>query len=511
MRIFKKTTLISLTGLALILTFRIGLQYALFQNGFWALTADEFSRTVLAVRWQQNPYWAMQGAWLPVHMYFFGLLFRIAPEYLYLPRIVTAIFGLTAIVWVYLYTQALFQSHKTAWIAAFLFSMAPAGIWLSSTPLTEMYYLTLIIGVLYHTVSYNLSRKPGYLYIASILMGLANGLRFEGWLFAGVFCIFVLWDEISQFKKSRRMNWSIAPALFIPWIFPFTWAIGSYLQYGNPFYFYNEIREYKVMNYGIRGSFLNYLSPVLQSDPVAGLLGIPAYIYALRNIKAKNRTIWFYLAIVLIPFVTFLVLHGGQIEPNANYIRYLAPLLLLFYPLIGFALVHVVGRIRAPIVSFGLLVVVCGLLAWVQIPLIYQVKNDPVVNGLRVGQQIASLRRAAASTDAEQPILLEMVYWEYLAVKVSANDIQNIYLDRVPDYLRKSTDSFLRSDFQGTMKCAAERKIHWFVLKSPELQEILEQELSIQAQDSLDGYRFYQITDSILQKYENSSCLISLQ
>ncbi|HZG67217.1 MAG TPA: hypothetical protein VEZ12_10765, partial [Herpetosiphonaceae bacterium] len=76
-------------------------------------------------------------------------------------------------------------------------------------------------------------------------------------------------------------------------------------------------------------------------DPFLSVALIPSLLGYVVLYRRATSPYW-YLVLTLIPLAIFGVLHGGQVEPPGNYLRYLAPFLLVFYPVVAFCCVAIV-------------------------------------------------------------------------------------------------------------------------------------------------------------------------
>lgn len=187
-----------------ILVVRLFIHFALYHAGFISLTADEFGRTIVAAEWVKHPTWEWKGAWLPFHRPLIGLFLKLHWELLWTPRIVTIIFGLLSIVFMFLLTKKLFDSYVVGLISAGLLSVNPLHVWLSSVPLTEMVSLTLVLIGVWAFVGYMIDAKAKYLLVAGIMLGFASGFRIESWFFSAILSLFLLINNIVIGKFTNR-------------------------------------------------------------------------------------------------------------------------------------------------------------------------------------------------------------------------------------------------------------------------------------------------------------------
>lgn len=120
--------------------------------------------------------------------------------------------------------------------------------------------------------------------------------------------------------------------------------------------------------------------------------------------------------------------------------------------------------------------------------------NDAASNGLAVGSKIQEVRSEEPG-DAERPVIIELSYWEYLAIHVGSNDITRIYYDRQPDYEQRSSQSLLITDLDAFQACLITHKPSYIILKTQELKNILMEEFQVRPTLSINGYDFFNASD----------------
>jgi len=334
----KATEQIYLLGIILLLIARLGLQVLLYRSGFRALTADEFGRMVLAAKWAQGPHMVWHGVWLPFHMYMFGTLLWLKWDLLHVPRAIVVLLGLISIVLMYQLASKLFESRKIGLVSAILLAVNPVHTWLSSTPLTEMLNTSLVLAFILNITQYLRSKKQLCLYVSAFMLALANGVRYESWMYSIVFSLYLIGDGVLQFwRKNPNIKQSLTfiATAFVPWMFPVAWIFGNYIETGDPLYFATETELYKLTQYGANSSYNSYLQTFLKIDPYATVLSVVGLVACLLSHRKSSAVKW-YVAIAFIPFFLFAYLHEGQIEPLGNYLRYLAPFIFITYPAVAF-------------------------------------------------------------------------------------------------------------------------------------------------------------------------------
>jgi len=277
--------------LASLILIRLILHALLYHHGFESLTADEFGRTILAARWAQHPYNLLSGPWLPFSIYLHGLALMFVWELLWVPRVLTIITGILSIIVFYDLNVALFEEPKIGRIGAFLLTLNPVHIWLSSTPLTEGPYTLLVFCFLYSSILYLKTENRKYLYLSIFWLTIANGFRFEAWIVSMIFTLLMGIFVAKNFRGKKLTDILKDFAIItIPWIFPLIWIVANYINTHDPLATFNLIKSYKRAWYFGEGGLKQYVNAFLTNDPFLTTL-FP--IGAILGFKwCKNRLVF---------------------------------------------------------------------------------------------------------------------------------------------------------------------------------------------------------------------------
>lgn len=488
-------------GLLLLLLIRLGEQGLLYHSGFTALTADDFGRTIAAANWARHPAIIWQGLWLPYHYYLIGSALRLVWELTMVPRMLTILLGAVSIVLMYRLAFQLYERRIVGLVAALLLTVNPAHLWLSSAPLTEIPYTVCILGCLLTFVGYLKTERFRYLFLSAVCLLLANGFRFEGWMVSIVFSIYLVVLAILAYlhkQATLRHTGLLLIAAVIPWLLPVSWILGEYAATRSWWALITVQSVYKTVWYGANSDIGYYWKTFLQIDPFAFILALPALGICIFQTKRK-QPVFGYATLCLAPFVIFMLLHRGQSEPQGNYLRYLAPFLFVLYPAVAFLIYFLVKKIlhnqRWFSVFMGILVI---LIAVYQTSAAFAYSTDPAGYGLAVGRHIRELRQGNLTLQ-NAPVLIELSYWQYLAIHVGANDITSILYDRPLDIGSRNEQSLIQEDLTAVRRCIAQDKIGLIVVKTPELKQILENDLTLSPGEVINGYTFYIIPERLYE------------
>ena len=489
--------------LVLFLCMRVVLQALIYRAGFKSITADEFGRIVLASQWAENPHPIWGGGWLPFGEYLFGIALKLKWELLWIPRLITILFGLASIIFMYLFSLSIFNDHRVAIASTVWMGLNPIHVQLSSVPLTEMLYGALVVGMAWYFSRYLSSQKVTHLISAAILMAIANGFRFEAWLFSIVLIIFLFWEFFPILKSDVNLSMGLtltgSASLIIA--FPVAWMIASYYQSGNFFSSLDFVRVYKATWQAAGTDFLAYARTILSSDPFLAILA-PFGIGYLTIKKEKSKDKIWYIALATIPFILFISLHRGQIEPHGIMFRYMGLFTFFLYPAAAFLSIKLIHRFSDSEILIKWMII--GLVLVIGV---FQVNNnfrliinDLSATGLNVGQKIRYLRESNP-TISQRPVMVELSYWEYLAIQVGANDINEVIYDRPIDLQNHQNESWISTDFEAFLGCLATNNVSYVIVKSPSLKQIIEQRFEYPSSTSVNDYAFFPVLESTIEDY----------
>ncbi|MCB0076370.1 MAG: hypothetical protein KDD73_03030 [Anaerolineales bacterium] len=110
---------------------------------------------------------------------------------------------------------------------------------------------------------------------------------------------------------------------------------------------------------------------------------------------------------------------------------------------------------------------------------------------MAVGQTIRQLR-AASQAGTQRPVVVERAYWDYLAVIVGTNDIDQIIFDREVTAARDAP-SLMLADPTAFAICLSRYEVSYVIVRDAELQNALESELALRPTQSVNDYVFYPV------------------
>ncbi|MEW6269257.1 MAG: glycosyltransferase family 39 protein [Thermodesulfobacteriota bacterium] len=497
--------MVPLALLALV-ALRVGLQLVLHESGFRSLTADEFARVVVAARWAETGEPIGPGPWPPLQFYVLGTALQLHWDLLVTPRVVSSVVGLAAIGLVWAIGTRL-GGRAAGLLAAFGLAIQPSHVWLSSTPLSEGFYATWWLAAVLATMRFHAGRRPAWLLLAAAAVAAASATRLEGWVVAVLFCAYCA-RQIGLAEDSRRRA-AYAAALLLAAAFPVLWVLSDFVAHGSAFSFLRDIESYKAA-FEKRGSAQPagpwiWLEVARTIDP---FLLPAALVGAVTLARRRSPELAPYALLACAPLPIFLVLHAGHLDPWVNHVRYLSPFLWLLLALAGCGAAAVLralapqARRRAALLAIGLAVV--G--AW-QARQTLSVRNDPSVAGIAAGRELARLRGAS---DAD--VLVEVGYYDYLAIHAGAGDVRRIVYDRTLDHARLAAmyDALhagwpeawggacgglpaARLEGEWLARCLRARDVAFVVAHTAQTRVRLERQLGLVPVREIGGYAIYEV------------------
>lgn len=483
----QRTVLITL---GLIIIGRLCLHLILDQLGLVSLTADEFGRLNVAARWAQQPTLIWSGFWLPLHTYLTGGIAWLGADWWNSSRLITIVLGLVSIALMYQLGQQVTQDYRVALLGAGLLALNPVHIWLTAVPLTEIWAFAILLVFLVGFLRYLRERRASDLWLAAGALLVANSLRYEAWMWSVLFSGAVGLHALRAKGLDAPQRLSLLAAGVLPWVVPIVWVIGNAWQTGDPFYFYTYTKAYERTWHGATQDMIGYLMLVSRSDPLLMVLSAAAFVYLAWSQRQSEVVRWF-LIVASVPLILFIAIQGGLRLTEGQMYRRIALLVWQLYPLVAFALAHGIRWLvqrRPQLEPWVLGLVLVGISAF-QLNTAFAFTNDPAAKGLAVGRRLVEVQRNLGAP-SEARILVERIYWEYVAIQVGANDVSGLVFDRPVEDTR-SSPSWLLLDTPVVQQCLQALHIKVIVVKSAELQAIVTQDLGATVMEEINGYQLY--------------------
>ena len=339
-------------------------------------------------------------------------------------------------------------------------------------------------------MSYIQDSKKWALGISAISLGLATGVRFESWFLALIFFVLLAVHGIRGFvgKGSVRSAIAVLALGAVPCVFPVVWLLGNYVYSGDPLFSLHWTVAYKTKY----TEHIGYVNMLMDIAPITIPLEVLGIVFLV--VKREWARLWPYLLFVLGPLLMLIVVFpGGQGTP-ANPTRYMVIYPSLLTPYAAYLLVEPHTRARRwwpSLERLGLLFAVAIVVVNARQALHYP--NGTYRDALAAGRALRHIGAGTSTADSPKT-LLEVVYWDYLAVQVGSNDSPNIVLDRPVEIAgNRDSPSILLDEIVDVTRYLQEQDIAYAVVKSGELRMVLEQRLGAARLITVGQYIIYSL------------------
>lgn len=225
-------------------------------TGFRAISDDDFSRVVIAMRFAESPSLDPSGtSWLPLPFWLTGAAMTLFGSSLEVARAVAFLEGILGTLIIWQAARYLGLSRLEAWLGAAFASLFPYAAWLGVATVPE--YLTaalMLFGVA--TAS---SRAEGRRLLGAGALALAALCRYEAWFVLSAFVLLNLYDAVRS--RAPRL---VLPALLAS-LTPAAWLLHGHLDHGSATFFLSRVAAYREAVGGSKGSVWGELAsyPIL--------------------------------------------------------------------------------------------------------------------------------------------------------------------------------------------------------------------------------------------------------
>ena len=329
------------------------LQLGLYFIGYSAFGADDFGRPLSADYWLYyrrldlgwEGWLGLGGSgWLPFSDYLFGIALTLKRDLFLTPKVVNLALSGLAVVMVYLLARELF-GRRTGLFAAFLFAFQPWQVWLGVSGMTsDLPSILLITCFATFLFRWLQTDEPRALLAAAGSLAVANGFRYENWLFALVFSLYIVYVAVLRWRQGRlSLRWLTVAVCGFTMMnsFPVIWMAASYYVFGDWLPALHKTNAFMV---GVMSSSQPPRSHSTMSIPLIAAGSFPfelAFAGAgilTSLILEKRKFHRLYLAGWAATFSLYAALFGGQLQAYLVISRYLLPFLIFLLPYAGFVL-----------------------------------------------------------------------------------------------------------------------------------------------------------------------------
>jgi 4-amino-4-deoxy-L-arabinose transferase-like glycosyltransferase len=329
---------------------------------------DTVTRALMGARWLDKPFYIYAGnpiTWSfgPLNCYINALAIYLSNNPDLGPRLCSAIFGLLTILPLFGIAREIF-GRKAALYSAVAFPFFSLYINLSVSGNSESLSGFLFLSSVFFAVRFSSTLRLSYVLLSGLAMALASATRYEIWLFIPAIALFLFRNYI--FDKNRRRLIGCFYFLFLATIFPLSWAIGNYVQYGNYLAFIpREDRDPVQIIHGSNLLFdflyrLAYLPAVLflSLSPPVFLISTRALISSIKN-KSARFVLWLTAIYIVYYLMAFVIMRTSILA--ARHLNLLGLFLLIFF---GAGFIRLQKRVQpAKRVFLYIAILICMIVA----------------------------------------------------------------------------------------------------------------------------------------------------
>ena len=448
-----RCSIIYLIGLNLV---RAAVQIYLFQQGFISVAADEFARGILAAKWAQAPtidiLVDIKGTWLPFEKYLNGLALLIWPDEIITPRVTVFVASVILVVVIFYLANYIFASQTAAIASTLFISFQPWFVWMSGTPMLEMYYFVLFFAGLLLLLIWLKEQRRGYWLWAGLCFLLSSGFHVQSWTLINLVNLLTL-PTLFKFLRQREREkvLKLIGFYFLSNGLIIAFSVIEFLYTGEIFAFLAKHTSYSKWYYDgynvpVLDKFLYYPRLVWRNANMAIWAGLIIGLLFLARAKARKWAV-FPLLLALAGLLLNSVMNIFSGPPSAAPDRYSLFHIIILSLYVGYGLASLVtfnmgslpkfGRYAARLVA--LLVLAYGL--WWGVERIPNYPKGMLPDTVDVGKSVNALL-----TTNPGSFMVELRYWDFLSVELAASHFDDVVYDRVRDTRNRDLPSIFAQD-----------------------------------------------------------------
>lgn len=448
----RRCGIVYLLGLNLV---RAAVQIYLFQRGFISVAADEFARGILAAKWAKAPTINLsadiQGTWLPFEKYLNGAALLVWPDEIITPRVTVFIASCLLVVIIYGLASFLFASKTTAVASTLFISFQPWFVWMSGTPMLEMYYFALFFAGLLLLLIWLKEQRRGYWFWAGLCFMLSSGFHVQSWTLLDLVNLLTLPALFKYLRQRDQANvLKLIGFYFLSNGLIIAFSLFEFLFTGEMFAFLAKHTSYSKWYYDgynvpALDKFLYYPRLVWHNANTAVWAGLALGLLFWVRLEARRWAI-FPLLLSLAGLLLNSVMNIFSGPPSAAPDRYALFHIIILSLYVGFGAASLLmlksdwpryGRYAAGLTA--LLLLAYGL--WWGGSRLPDYPQGMSLDSVNVGQTVDTLL-----AENPGPFMIELRYWDFLAVELTANHFEDVVYDRVRDTLNRDLPSIFAQD-----------------------------------------------------------------
>ncbi len=480
LRILKEEPYRNILYLVSLILVRAGIQIALYQQGFISVAADEFARGIRAAKWAENPQidvlTDVQGVWLPFEKYVNGLLLMVWPDVILAPRVTVFIASCLLLVSIYLLTYYLFNNFATAVLSSLFITFQPWYVWLSGTPMLEMYYFACFFAGLLFIIIWLKEFRRRYWFWAGVCFLLASGFHVQSWTLINLVNLLTLPYFYRFIRQREYLNLTkliVYYALSNGVIISFT--LIEFFHTGTVFAFLANHTSYSKWYYNgydvpIWQKLSYYSKIVVRNSSVIVWLCLFIALIFLGKDKERGWKL-FPLLLAVLALLLNSVMNAFSGPPSAAPGRYslFYVLTLSFYVGYGtYRLFTLPCKQVRQLIRYFPVVIAVFLFSYGLWWGAYRIPDYPQgmpLDAVEVGESLNVMLN-----DAPGIYMVELRYWEFLAVDLTSRHYDEIIFDREKNLRDRNTPSVFLQESADVCESLSIQDLRYVVLKDESLK-----------------------------------------
>jgi hypothetical protein len=447
----------------------------------------------------------VKGIWLPLEKYLNGSLLLLWPDAIWAPRATTFVASFVLLIVLFILVNHLFESYPTAVLATTFVAFQPWYVWLSGTPMLEMYYLLCFFSGLTLLVIWLRRAYRQYWFWAGCCFALASGFHVQSWTFINIVNLFTVPHlvqsiRLGDLKRAARLVglYAISNSLIA------FFSIVEFTSTGEVFAFLGRHTTYSIHFYGgydvsLWEKFVFYPQLILDNLHVAaGILFLIAIIVLVRN--RAGRWLFWPLSIGVLALVLNNIMNILSVPPTAAPGRYSLFYLILLSPYVAYGAVQlfITGRGRSSqayryILRILPITLFCYSIAWG----IVRLQNFPQgmsLEAILTGERLKRLINQNADRSFHH--MIELKYWDFLGVQLAAENYDSISFDRAYDPINRNSPSLFVRGNDDVYAALKSQNIQYIALYNPDLIAKAQQMTFLQSHSQVGNWVIYQFVPS---------------
>lgn len=489
----RPTRIATLAILCLALGIAAGMAYWLFHGlHFYAISADEASRVLLADRWRRAPRLIVH-AWPPLPQILIGIGLWLHLDMFLTPRLVTMLAGLAAVPALGWLAHELFRDRPTSMLTMLLAAVFPQRVLLSSVPLAEIYTgLFVVIGCA-GLARYLRMGGIGWLAAAGLGFALGGACRYEAWIFAAGAGFLLVYLRLRHEPGVRIGHLTVFAAVVS--IFPLWWMYAWKREFGGYLRFLTIVKSEYEFLFGVnalelftRSASWQFLTENIQSLNIVGLLGLWC---AARESSLVRR-------LLFPPALAFLLMSISSALgalPSHNFWRLSWPWTYMLIPFTARVPLMVTTWLSSrPRLSsrfaMGAGVCITGGLFLAFAMQALQRGHESTMDEQQRDAAAFLARMLDDPTNAQCNVLIDSSNWSYIHIRVASGHPDQ-FVQMGGFDARRQGKSLLTGNVVQDLAFLRDRRIGWIAARTPELKKQLEQYPDLQVSAEFADWRMY--------------------